>query len=69
MVREGASIIGLFAMMFYYSWQLSIILIVLAPIVSIAIRIVSKRFRSISKNMQEEWLYNMSRSVAPDVSL
>ncbi|WP_242665750.1 ABC transporter transmembrane domain-containing protein, partial [Paraburkholderia ginsengiterrae] len=51
-VREGASIIGLFIMMFYYSWQLSIILVVLAPIVSIAIRVVSKRFRSISKNMQ-----------------
>lgn len=51
-VREGASIIGLFIMMFYYSWQLSLILIVLAPIVSIAIRVVSKRFRSISKNMQ-----------------
>ena len=45
-------IIGLFIMMFYYSWQLSIILIVLAPIVSIAIRVVSKRFRNISKNMQ-----------------
>ena len=51
-VREGASIIGLFIMMFYYSWQLSIILIVLAPIVSISIRVVSKRFRNISKNMQ-----------------
>ncbi len=51
-VREGASIIGLFIMMFYYSWQLSMILIVLAPIVSFAIRVVSKRFRSISKNMQ-----------------
>ncbi|MGK3144025.1 lipid A ABC transporter ATP-binding protein/permease MsbA [Pantoea sp. C2G6] len=51
-VREGASIIGLFVMMFYYSWQLSLILIVLAPIVSLAIRLVSKRFRSISKNMQ-----------------
>ncbi len=51
-MREGASIIGLFIMMFYYSWQLSIILIVLAPIVSIAIRVVSKRFRNISKNMQ-----------------
>ncbi|WP_455851975.1 lipid A ABC transporter ATP-binding protein/permease MsbA [Pantoea endophytica] len=51
-VREGASIIGLFIMMFYYSWQLSLILIVLAPIVSFAIRTVSKRFRSISKNMQ-----------------
>jgi len=34
-VREGASIIGLFIMMFYYSWQLSLILIVLAPIVSV----------------------------------
>lgn len=51
-VREGASIIGLFIMMFYYSWQLSLILIVLAPIVSIAIRMVSKRFRGISKTMQ-----------------
>lgn len=51
-VREGASIIGLFIMMFYYSWQLSIILLVIAPIVSIVIRVVSKRFRNISKNMQ-----------------
>lgn len=51
-VREGASIIGLFAMMFYYSWQLSLILIVIAPLVSFAIRFVSKRFRNISKNMQ-----------------
>ncbi|MGJ0129013.1 lipid A ABC transporter ATP-binding protein/permease MsbA [Pantoea sp. RHCKP32] len=51
-VREGASIIGLFVMMFYYSWQLSLILLVLAPVVSLAIRIVSRRFRRISKNMQ-----------------
>jgi len=51
-VREGASILGLFVMMFYYSWQLSLILLVLAPIVSLAIRIVSRRFRGISKNMQ-----------------
>ncbi|WP_036774187.1 lipid A ABC transporter ATP-binding protein/permease MsbA [Photorhabdus australis] len=51
-VREGASIIGLFILMFYYSWQLSLILIVIAPIVSWVIRVVSKRFRDISKNMQ-----------------
>lgn len=51
-VREGGSIVGLFVMMFYYSWQLSLILLVLAPIVSLAIRIVSRRFRTISKNMQ-----------------
>lgn len=51
-VREGASIISLFILMFYYSWQLSLILIVIAPIVSVTIRTVSKRFRDISKNMQ-----------------
>ena len=39
-------------MMFYYSWQLSIILIVLAPVISVTIRMVSKRFRTISKSMQ-----------------
>ena len=51
-VREGASIIGLFIMMFYYSWQLSVILVIIAPLVSVVIRVVSKRFRTISKNMQ-----------------
>ncbi|MGL9769143.1 MAG: lipid A ABC transporter ATP-binding protein/permease MsbA [Sodalis sp. (in: enterobacteria)] len=51
-IREGASIIGLFAMMFYYSWQLSLILVVIAPAVSFSIRQVSKRFRQISKKMQ-----------------
>ncbi|BAX52753.1 lipid A ABC transporter ATP-binding protein/permease MsbA [Photobacterium damselae subsp. piscicida] len=53
MVREGASIIGLMALMFWNSWQLSAILLVIAPVVAISIRIVSKRFRKISRNMQE----------------
>ncbi len=44
-VREGASIIGLMILMFWNSWQLSAILIVIAPIVAISISIVSKRFR------------------------
>ncbi|MBD2796037.1 lipid A ABC transporter ATP-binding protein/permease MsbA [Xenorhabdus sp. 18] len=51
-VREGASIIGLFILMFYYSWELSLILIVIAPIVAGVIRLVSVRFRNISKSMQ-----------------
>ena len=59
-VREGASIIGLFIMMFYYSWQLSLILIVPAPIVSMAIRTVSKRFRSISKTCRIRWAVTTS---------
>ncbi|ELI5732014.1 lipid A ABC transporter ATP-binding protein/permease MsbA [Vibrio fluvialis] len=51
-VREGASIVGLLTLMFWNSWQLSLVLIVVAPIVAMGIRVVSKRFRKISKNMQ-----------------
>ncbi|WP_432648715.1 lipid A ABC transporter ATP-binding protein/permease MsbA [Morganella morganii] len=51
-VREGAYIIALFGLMFYNSWQLSLILIIIAPIVAFVIRKVSVRFREISKNMQ-----------------
>ncbi|EPF5870365.1 lipid A ABC transporter ATP-binding protein/permease MsbA [Morganella morganii] len=51
-VREGSYIIALFGIMFFNSWQLSLILIVIAPIVAFVIRKVSVRFREISKNMQ-----------------
>jgi len=50
--REGATVIGLVCLMFYQSWQLSLVFFVVAPIVGIAINIVSKRFRKISKNLQ-----------------
>ncbi|PST95023.1 lipid ABC transporter permease/ATP-binding protein [Photobacterium sp. NCIMB 13483] len=52
-VREGASIIGLMVLMFWNSWQLSAILIVIAPVVAISISVVSKRFRKISRSMQD----------------
>lgn len=51
-IREVAAIIGLCTMMFYYSWQLSLILVLIAPVVSFTIRLVSKRFWQISKKMQ-----------------
>lgn len=51
-IREGASITGLCIMMFYYSWQLSLILMLIAPVVSITIKLVFDKFRIISKNMQ-----------------
>lgn len=52
-VREGASIIGLLVLMFWNSWQLSLVLFIVAPLVAWAIGIVSKRFRKISKSMQD----------------
>lgn len=52
LVREGAAVVSLFILMFYYSWQLSLILLVIVPVLSVVIRLVSRRFRAISKNMQ-----------------
>ncbi|MGB2078357.1 MAG: lipid A ABC transporter ATP-binding protein/permease MsbA [Vibrio sp.] len=52
MVREGAYIIGLICLMFWNSWELSLVLLIIGPVVAWAIGAVSKRFRSISKNMQ-----------------
>lgn len=51
-VREGASIVGLLVLMFWNSWELSLVLLIVAPIVAFVIRVVSKRFRKISTNMQ-----------------
>ncbi|QOI11069.1 lipid A ABC transporter ATP-binding protein/permease MsbA [Blochmannia endosymbiont of Colobopsis nipponica] len=51
-IREGASIIGLAVMMFYHSWQLSLIIFIIAPIVSLVIKLVSNKFRRISKKIQ-----------------
>jgi subfamily B ATP-binding cassette protein MsbA len=38
--------------MFWNSWELSLVLLIVAPIVAFAISFVSKRFRKISTNMQ-----------------
>lgn len=51
-VREGVYLISLFVVMIYTSWQLSLVLFVLAPIIGGLISIVSKRFRELSRNIQ-----------------
>ena len=51
-VREGVYLISLFVVMIYTSWQLSVVLFVLAPIIGMLIAIVSRRFRQLSRNIQ-----------------
>jgi subfamily B ATP-binding cassette protein MsbA len=53
LIREGAFIIGLLIVMFWYSWQLSAIFLIIAPIVAIIVSTVSKRFRKVSKAIQK----------------
>jgi subfamily B ATP-binding cassette protein MsbA len=52
LVRQGATLIGLMALMFYHSWQLSTVLLVVAPVLAYVITVVSRRFRKLAKNMQ-----------------
>ncbi len=50
--REGATIAYLLAIMFYNSWQLSLIFFLVGPMIGMVISVVSKRFRRISKSIQ-----------------
>ncbi len=52
LIHEGAFVIGLLALMFYNSWQLSAIFLVIAPVIALIVSHVSRRFRQISNNMQ-----------------
>ncbi|MDU0355041.1 lipid A export permease/ATP-binding protein MsbA [Paraglaciecola aquimarina] len=53
LVREGALVLGLFVAMFMASWQLSLIFILIGPLVALIVSVVSKRFRKVSKSIQE----------------
>ncbi|WP_417616941.1 lipid A ABC transporter ATP-binding protein/permease MsbA [Oceanisphaera sp.] len=53
LVREGATVIGLLGLMFYHSWQLSLIFFVVGPVVGVMIAIISRRFRRLSRGMQD----------------
>lgn len=51
--RDGLTIIGLIALMVYENVQLSMVLLIVGPLLGISISRVSKRFRSISRRIQE----------------
>jgi len=50
--REGFTVIGLFGYLFYMNWKLSLIFIAITPLIGMVVKIATKRFRSISKKIQ-----------------
>jgi len=52
LVRDTLTAIGLFALMFYQSWQLSLSFLIIGPIIGIIVGRVSRQFRKISRNIQ-----------------
>ena len=51
-IRDVLTIIFLLALMFYTSWQLSLVMFVLGPIIIVLVSFVNKRFRRISTRIQ-----------------
>ena len=50
-VREGLTVVGLMAVMFYNSWKLTLIFLCIGPIIGFVLSYVSKRFRKLSKRI------------------
>ena len=51
-IKDGLTIIGLLSLMFYYSFELSIGLLLIAPLVGFFLKIMSVKFRSLSQDIQ-----------------
>jgi len=52
LVRNTASIISLMVLMIWNSWQLSLVLLIAAPVIALSVSAVSGRFRRISRDLQ-----------------
>ncbi|HEX4299402.1 MAG TPA: lipid A export permease/ATP-binding protein MsbA [Gammaproteobacteria bacterium] len=53
LVRDGLTIVGLIAVMFYQSWVLSLFILVVMPIIALLVRYISERFRRYSRRIQD----------------
>lgn len=51
-LREGFLVVGLIAVMFLNSWKLSLFFLFVGPIITVTVRVTSKRLRNISKRVQ-----------------
>jgi subfamily B ATP-binding cassette protein MsbA len=53
LVREGLTIIGLFAYLLYLNWQLTLAFLLVGPFIGLVVSKAAKRFRTISGNLQD----------------
>ena len=51
--RDGLTIVGLVGLMAYENWRLSLVMVIIGPLLGVSISAVSRRFRRISRKIQE----------------
>ena len=52
-IKDGLTVIGLIAWLFWLNWQLAAFCMIVAPLIAGIVRYVSKRFRKVSKRIQD----------------
>lgn len=52
-VREGLTVVGLLAYIFYLNWKLSLLFVIVAPLIGGIIALTSKQFRKYSRRIQD----------------
>ena len=53
LIRDSLSIIALMGWLFYLNWQLTLITLVMAPPIAVAVRFFSRRLRTVSRGLQQ----------------
>jgi len=53
-IQDSVIVIGSIGVMLYYSWKLTLIVLVTGPIIAFLIAYISRRFRKLSKQIQEQ---------------
>ncbi|MGI2260312.1 lipid A export permease/ATP-binding protein MsbA [Shewanella sp. GXUN23E] len=51
-VRDSVTVIGMLGLMFWYSWKLSLCILVIGPLMGLVMTLVSRRFRKVSRQIQ-----------------
>ncbi len=54
LVRDSLTVLGLLGYMFYQSWQLSLLMLVTAPVIALIIKLVSRKMRQSSHDLQRD---------------
>ena len=52
MVKDGLTVIGLVGLMLWLEWRLAVFVLAIGPVIALLVRVVAKRFRTISKRIQ-----------------
>lgn len=52
LIRDGVSVFAYLGVMFYYSWKLSLCILVIGPLIGIVVSVVNRRLRKVSRQIQ-----------------